>query len=176
MTKAKKRGGLGPANDRPMAVKIEIRAAELAAANEAWGFVVLSFSEQAGWEAYPCDADPPSEENHFVLWRWTAGCLAREIVAHDLTQRLSAVAPPCATAEDVPSELPEDAVSSAEAAHRTDDVEPSAESDPSVETGPCDDSICPSICPPIVHESPEWYAALDAVEQAGNTPSIDSRS
>ena len=65
---------LGPSNDSPEAVQIEIRAAEMAV-----GIGALALLEACGWSAatWPAPSDPRDEDDRFS---WHAGWLAREIV------------------------------------------------------------------------------------------------
>ena len=77
---------LGPANDTPEAVQIEIRAAELAALVADAGNVaadVLTVGEGIGWDVFGLDDD---EYDHLVTLPRNAGWLARQIATHDTEQ------------------------------------------------------------------------------------------
>ncbi len=65
---------LGPANDEPPEVQIEIRAAEIAASDRPIG--ECDWLEWAGWVT-------ERTEDSLTTWRGLAGYLARAIVHHD---------------------------------------------------------------------------------------------
>ena len=66
---------LGRSNDRPRAVRIEIRAAELATTSEDPG----TYAEYDGWWTHPEDQD----DVRLNTTEWLSGWLAREIATHD---------------------------------------------------------------------------------------------
>jgi hypothetical protein len=73
---------LGPSNDAPDEVQVEMRAAEIAANGCMNDFVHREFF---GWLAHDEDArcDPPTYETQRASDEWHTGFLARCIDAHD---------------------------------------------------------------------------------------------
>lgn len=76
---------LGPSNDEPDCVKVEMRAAELAQDIERCGYTVLrqDSDEIRGWSCAEQNLREHSDA-------WQAGYLAAAIAAHDLTAPLDA--------------------------------------------------------------------------------------
>jgi hypothetical protein len=80
-----KRLALGPSNDEPAEVQVEIRAAELAAIPDDWRIGAMNLDEFHGYRHFTVTGagDCPCSTNPGLLARnWQSGYLARAIAMH----------------------------------------------------------------------------------------------